>query len=245
MLTAATSSTAAGGQPSNATSEAFSYDDRGLLLSASGSAGSTSYTWNGDGQQASAVTAAGTASYSYDSAGRLRTMADPASGATLTYSYNPMSQVSQVSYGGAGTDTRVLGYDSLHRLTSDTLTSGSTTVASVSYGYNAGGYLTSKTTTGFAGAGTNTYGYDQAGRLTSWNNGTTTTGYAYDGAGNRVQAGSTTYTYDARDHPQPQRRQQLAPRRPRPPPAAQRLERLEPGRPAVGRPRPGHPRPRS
>jgi YD repeat-containing protein len=56
----------------------------------------------------------------------------------------------------------------LHRLTSDTLTSGAATVASVAYGYNAGGYLTSKTTTGFAGASASTYGYDLAGRLTSW-----------------------------------------------------------------------------
>ncbi len=199
MLTAATSSTAASGQPSNATSETFTYNDLGLVLTASGSAGSTSYTWNGDGQQASVADAAGTASYGYDSAGRLHTMSDPASGATLTYTYNPMSQVSQIAYGGSGADTQALGYNSLHQLTSDTLTSGSTTVASISYGYDLNGDITSKTTTGFAGASANTYGYDQAGRLTSWNNGTTTTAYAYDGAGNRVQAGSTTYTYDARD----------------------------------------------
>ena len=133
--------------------------------------------------------AAGTTSYTYDSAGRLHTMADPASGATLTYSYNPMSQLSQVSYGGTGADTQAFGYNSLHELTSDTLTAGSTTVASISYGYDLNGDITSKTTTGFAGASANTYGYDQAGRLTSWNNGTTTTTYAYDGAGNRVKVG--------------------------------------------------------
>jgi RHS repeat-associated protein len=110
-----------------------------------------------------------------------------------------MSQVSQVSYGGSGTDTQAFGYNSLHELTSDTLTSGSTTVASISYGYDLNGDITSKTTTQVAGASANTYTYDQAGRLTSWNNGTTTTSYAYDGAGNRIKAGSTTYTYDARD----------------------------------------------
>ena len=199
MLTAATTSTAGSGQPSNATSETFSYNDRGLLLTSAGSAGSTSYTWNGDGQQTAVNDAAGLTSYTYDSAGRLRTLGDPASGATLTYSYNPMSQPTQVAYGGTGTDTRSLGYDSLHRLTSDTLTHGGTTLASVSYGYNAGGYLTSKTTSGFTGASANTYGYDRAGRLTSWTSGSVTTSYAYDGAGNRTQAGSTTYTYDARD----------------------------------------------
>jgi RHS repeat-associated protein len=199
MLTAATSNTAASGQPSNATSETFTYNDRALPLTTSGSAGSTSYTWNGDGQQASVADAAGTTSYSYDSAGRLHTLADPASGATLTYSYNPMSQVSQVAYGGTGADTQALGYNSLHELTSDTLTNGSTTVASVSYGYDLNGDITSKTTTQIAGASANTYTYDQAGRLASWNNGSTTTSYGYDGAGNRTKVGSTTYTYDARD----------------------------------------------
>jgi RHS repeat-associated protein len=199
MLTAATTSSAGSGQPSNATSETFSYDDRGLLTAASGSAGSTSYTYNGDGQQASVQDGAGTASYGYDSAGRLHTMGDPASGATLTYAYNPMSQVSQVAYGGTGADTRAFGYDSLHRLTSDTLTHGSTTLAAVSYGYDLNGDLTSKTTTGFAGASANTYAYDRAGRLTSWTSGSTTTSYAYDGAGNRTQAGTVSYTYDARD----------------------------------------------
>src|SRR5262249_5603006 len=155
------------------------------------------YTWNGDGQQASVADAAGTSSYGYDSAGRLHTMADPASGATLTYSYNPMSQVSQVSYGGTGTDVRTFAYNSPHR--PSRAHPGSATAAYVRSRYALTGDITSKTTTGAAGASANTYGYDQAGRLISWNNGTTTTGYAYDGAGNRVQAGSTTYTYDARD----------------------------------------------
>lgn len=81
-----------------------------------------------------------------------------------------------IAYGGGRAaverDQRgVRGYDGLHRLTSDTLTTaGGTTVASVSYGYDVGGDLTSKTGTGFAGAGTSAYGYDQAGRLTSWDN---------------------------------------------------------------------------
>lgn len=192
MLTAATSG-------SSATSETFTYDDRGLPLSSTGSAGSTGYTYDGDGQQVSAQDTAGTTSYGYDSAGRLRTLHDPASGASLTYSYNPTSQVSQVSY-GTGADTRVYGYDNLHRPMSDTLsTSAGATVASIGYGYDADGNLTSKVTTKFTGAASNTYGYDQAGRLTSWQNGATTTAYTYDASGNRTKAGNTTYTYDARD----------------------------------------------
>ncbi len=97
-----------------------------ILVSSPGS----SYGYNGDGQVASVADAAGTTSYTYDGAG-LATLADPASGTTARYSYNPDSQVSQISC-GSGRDTQAFGYDGQHRLTSDTLkTSSGTTVASV------------------------------------------------------------------------------------------------------------------
>ena len=70
-------------------------------------------------------------------------------------------------------------------------------LASIGYGYDPNGNLTSKTTTGLAGASSNTYTYDEANRLTSWNNGTATTAYGYDANGNRTQVGSATYSYDA------------------------------------------------
>ena len=59
--------------------------------------------------------------------------------------------------------------------------------------------VTSETTTGLAGPASSTYTYDEAGRLTSWDNGTATTQYGYDGNGNLTRDGSKTYTYDARD----------------------------------------------
>ena len=62
-------------------------------------------------------------------------------------------------------------------------------MASISYGYDPNGNLTSKTTAGFAGAAANTYSYDEANRLTSWNNGATTTNYSYDSAGNLTRTG--------------------------------------------------------
>jgi RHS repeat-associated protein len=188
-----TSASAPGGN------DTFTYNDRGLLLSASGPSGSSSFSYNGDGQVGSVSDAAGTTSYGYDTAGRLATLNDPATGTTASYSYTPNSQVSQIAY-GSGNDTRSFGYNGLHQLTSDTLKTGSAqTVASIGYGYDPNGNLTSKTTTGFAGSASNTYAYDAANRLTSWNNGTTTVNYGYDGVGNRTQAGNTTYTYDARD----------------------------------------------
>jgi RHS repeat-associated protein len=197
VTSASTSNTASSG--SNATSESFTYNDRGRVLTASGSAGSTSYGYNGDGQVTSVVDAAGTTAYTYDGAGRLATLADPASGTTAAYTYNSDSQVTGISY-GSGHDIQSFGYDSQHRLTSDTLkTSGGATVGSVGYGYNADGEITSQTTAGLAGPTSSTYTYDEAGRLTSWNNGTATTQYGYDGNGNLTQDGAKTYTYDARD----------------------------------------------
>ncbi len=199
LTSAATSDTAPPGSASNATSESFTYNDRGQVLTASGSAGPTSYAYNGDGLVTSVADAAGTTAYTYDSADRLATLTDPATGTTATYSYNSLSQVTGISY-GSGADSQALAYDSLHRLTSDTLqTPAGATVASVSYGYNADGQITSLNTTGLAGASSNSYTYDQAGRLTSWDNGTTTTSYGYDNNGNLTQDGSRTYTYDARD----------------------------------------------
>ncbi|MEV1179354.1 RHS repeat-associated core domain-containing protein, partial [Nonomuraea sp. NPDC049784] len=65
----------------------------------------------------------------------------------------------------------------------------------IAYGYDDADRLTSKTTTGTAGAGANTYGYDLAGRLTSWNS----VAYEYDDAGNRTKAGTAVAAYDARN----------------------------------------------
>jgi RHS repeat-associated protein len=193
----------AGYQP--ATSESFTYNDRGAPLSAAGSAGASSFAYNGDGQMSSRTDASGTSSYTYDKAGRLAAQADAASGTTATYSYNTMDQVSSISY-GSGNDTQSFGYDSLHRLTSDAVTTAAgAAVASVSYGYNANDWVTSMNTSGLAvsGGGTGTasngYGYDQAGRLSSWTSGTTTKTYGYDGNGNLTSNNGTAYTYDARN----------------------------------------------
>lgn len=179
--------------------DTFSYDDRGLLLSASGPSGSSSFGYNADGDLTSQTSPLGLTSYGYDRDGRLASLTDPATGTALSYSYNPESQLSSISYGSGGA-VQSFGYNSLHELTSDTLTApGGGTEASISYGYDADGNETSKTTTGFTGSAANTYTYDQANRLTSWNNGSTTVSYGYDADGNRTQVGSQTYSYDARD----------------------------------------------
>ncbi|MDF2269320.1 DNA/RNA non-specific endonuclease [Streptomyces coacervatus] len=181
------------------TSEYYDTNALGDILTTSGQAGSSSFTYNADESPATRTDASGTNTYTYDTDGRLNTDTDASTGTTLTYQYNSLSQPKSATYGSAG-DVRNYGYDTLHRLTSDTLTTASgTTVAKVAYDWDKNDNLTTKTTTGVQGASANSYAYDYANRLTSWTSGSTTTGYTYDADGNRLTAGSTTYTYNARD----------------------------------------------
>ncbi len=179
--------------------DTFTLDDRSLLLTATGPSGASSFAYNSDGLMTSRTDAAGTSSYTYDTADRLKTITDAVTGTVLTLGYNPLSQPTQITY-GAGANVRSFGYDHLHRLISDTLqTSAASTIASISYGYDPNGNETSKTTTGFTGAGSNTYTYDWADRLTSWTTATGSSTYAYDNSGNRTQSGLQTFSYDARN----------------------------------------------
>jgi RHS repeat-associated protein len=177
----------------------LTYDDRGLPRSVTGPLGNSTFGYNPDGQLASRADAAGSTSYGYDGAGRLATVANPSAGVQLKNEYNSLSQVSKITYGGTG-NTRDFSYDGLHRQTVDELkTAGGTSIAKVSYGWDVNDNIVSKSTVGFAGSTSNTYGYDLADRLTSWNNGTATTVYAYDKAGNRTQNGGKLYAYDQRN----------------------------------------------
>ncbi|MFJ5268379.1 LamG-like jellyroll fold domain-containing protein [Streptomyces sp. NPDC088358] len=182
----------------DATHDAFTYDDRGDVLTATGSAGTSGFTYNDDASMLTRTDAAGTTSYGYDTAGRMSSLNDAATGTQLTLSYGQLNELKSIRYGSTG-QTRTFGYNTSHELTSDVLVQGASTVASFGYDYDKNGNLTSKTTTGVSGASSNTYTYDWSDRLTSWNNGSTTTSYAYDASGNRIRNGSDVYTYDARD----------------------------------------------
>ncbi|MEV4627811.1 LamG-like jellyroll fold domain-containing protein [Micromonospora sp. NPDC049523] len=177
----------------------LTYDDRDLPRTITGPGGNSTFGYNSDGQLASRVDAAGSTSYGYDGAGRLASVANPTAGVQLTTLYNNMNQVSKITYGGTG-NTRNFSYDGLQRQTVDELKNpAGGSIAKVSYGWDANSNMVSKSTVGFAGSASNTYSYDLADRLTSWNNGTATTVYAYDKAGNRVQNGSKLFTYDQRN----------------------------------------------
>ncbi|GID94378.1 hypothetical protein Adi01nite_37900 [Amorphoplanes digitatis] len=174
------------------------YDDRGLITSIAGVSGASSYTYNDDGALATRVDGAGTTSYGYDEAGRLKTLANATAGISQSYGYDETSQVTSISYGGG--NKRSLGYNDLHQLETDEVkTSAEASIGKIAYEWDRNDNLTKKTTTGFNGASTNTYSYDFAGRMIGWDNGVTPVVYAYDKAGNRVQAGAKTFTYNERN----------------------------------------------
>jgi|GEM_PF-685730 len=175
------------------------YDDRGLPLSVTGPSGDASFTYTPDGSMASRDDAAGLTQYGYDGAGRLASLSNSSAGVSVGYSYDEMSAVSSMSFGGTN-NRRVFEYDDLHRLTSDRLVrSNGQVLGTITYGWDANGNETSKTVTRGSSTTSNTYTYDLADRLTSWDDGNTTVGYRYDAAGNRTGVGDTDYVHDARN----------------------------------------------
>lgn len=193
LLGRMTSASAPGG------TNTYTYDDRGNLVAATGPSGNSTFTWTSDGLPAGTTTPAGTTSFTHDNAGRLATATDPLTGATASYSRDANGRVTTAAFGD-GKPTRTYAYDALDRVTADTVKAPDGTVtASTTYQYDAANRLTNKTTAGLAGASANTYGYDQANRLTSWNNGSTSTEYGWNKAGNRTRDGTNTATYNERN----------------------------------------------
>ncbi|MEV0197847.1 LamG-like jellyroll fold domain-containing protein [Nonomuraea sp. NPDC050691] len=180
------------------------YNDRALPLSIKrGTAQQTGYSYDELGNPTQRVDAAGTATFTWDNAGRLWTATDPVTTRKITYDYDQANRVKTMTakVGTTSADTQAFTYDDMDRPKTHTLKSSTgSQLAQITYGWDKDDNLTTKTTAGLAGAGTNTYGYDHAGRLTSWTvPGGAQTLYEWDAAGNRTKAGDKTYTYDERN----------------------------------------------
>ena len=151
----------------------YTYNDRGMLLRADGPSGTSTQGYDPDGQLTQRIDAAGTADFTYTN-GRPATVTDPVTRTLQTLGYNAAGQL-------VDDRLRLLAdpHHRVRRLRPDELrrTEGRHDVGArpITYGYDADNNVTSKKTTGVAGAGDNTYAYDQLGRLTSWTKGTTTT----------------------------------------------------------------------
>jgi RHS repeat-associated protein len=182
------------------------YNDRTLPLSIKrGTTQLTGYAYDGLGNPTQRVDAAGTATFTWDANNRAETATDPVTGRKLTYGYDAANNLASLTAktGTTTVDTQIFTYDYADRLETQTLRKGAATgtqLAKITYGWDKDDNLTTKTTAGLAGAGTNTYGYDHAGRLTSWTApGGATTAYEWDKSGNRTKVGTKTYTYDERN----------------------------------------------
>jgi RHS repeat-associated protein len=183
----------------------FAYNDRNELVSSSGSGNDATFAYDANGRLASKTqpwSAQGfsAVSFGYNARGDVTSIADPFSG-TRTQGFNAAGQKTLVTHGATRRD---IAYDPIGRLASDSLKNASTNAVlnQVSYSYDVNDNPTGKTiaSPGNGSAGVHSYAYDAVDRLVSWSNqaGAATT-YGYDKAGNRVSAGSGTYTYDTRN----------------------------------------------
>ncbi|TMR22623.1 hypothetical protein ETD86_10830 [Nonomuraea turkmeniaca] len=188
-------------RPTSVGDHTLEYNDRSLLTKVSTPAGvSSSFAYDERGNPTQRIDATGTTTFTWDNASRLKTVADPVSGRTNTYAYDKADRLTTITSANP-VNTQAYTYDALDRPLTHTLkNSTAAELAKITYGWDKDDNLTSKTTTGLAGAGSNAYGYDHAGRLTSWTSpGGTTTSYDWDDAGNRTKAGDKTYSYDERN----------------------------------------------
>ncbi|GAB3720892.1 polymorphic toxin-type HINT domain-containing protein [Amycolatopsis oliviviridis] len=176
----------------------FTYNDRGGLLTATGTSGNSSFEYDAAGRVSTRKDAAGTTGYGYLK-GRLDSVTDGATGGRLTYGYNEAGKVKTVDY-GAGR-VRTYDYDNLARPKSDVLKDANGTVlSSIAYTYDPNDRVKTKTTAGLAGSGQNSYAYDYQGRMLSWTDPAgKATEYGWDDSGNRIKAGGKNATYDERN----------------------------------------------
>jgi len=177
------------------------YNDRSLLTKVSKATNQVAaYTYDAVGNTTQRVDPTGTATYTWDAVDRLKSASDPVTGRTWTYGYDHANRLTSKT-STSPVNTQTYGYDSMDRLTSQAVKNSSgTELSKIVYGWDKDDNLTTKTTTGTAGAGANTYGYDRSGRLTSWTApGGAVTDYEWDASGNRTKAGADTFVYDQRN----------------------------------------------
>ncbi len=172
------------------------YDTKGNLESVTDSMATPSktvLTYNANGTVATSTDPRGkVTTYGYDSAGNLTTITPPAPLRPTTITYDGLSRIQTVTDGKGQVTTT--SYDALDRPIQTSFAGGLT----VSFGYDAGGRLTSRTDA----TGTTTYTYDALNRLKQENlPGGDTNAYDYDGVGNLTSmtdvAGTVSYRYNA------------------------------------------------
>jgi RHS repeat-associated protein len=173
------------------------YNEDGLPSSIKDGRGQTvARTYNSRGALTKQVDGRGTLEYGYDKLGRLTSLTDPL-GKAFGFAYDPEGDLTEVTRPNGVTTTNV--YNEAGRLAETSAVKGGeppTTLESLKYGYNTAGNVTSKVDQRLEQE--TTYSYDALNRLIEFNlPGEGATSYGYDKAGNRTEAGSTTYAFNA------------------------------------------------
>lgn len=185
---------------SDAGTDTFTWDDRGNLLGATGPAGTSSFAYDVNGRMTNRSDAAGSATFAYWPSGALKTSTASMTGSTETFTYDRAGQLTSIAY-PQGTN-RSFTYDGLGNPATDTLKTGTTTLAQQSWTWAPDGEhlrSSSLSPTTIAGAGVEIYGYDPAGRLSNTTRGSAVSWTTWDGAGNRLTDGTSSATYDQRN----------------------------------------------
>jgi RHS repeat-associated protein len=148
--------------------------------------------YNSRGKLTKQVDGRGTLEYGYDKLGRLTTLTDPQE-KTLGFAYDQEGNLTEVTRPNAVITTNV--YDDGGHLAETTTEESETILEALGYSYDAAGNRVSETN---RLEEETTYAYDALNRLVEFNPpGEATTAYGYDKAGNRTEAGATTYSYNA------------------------------------------------
>ncbi len=165
---------------------------------------------------------AGSATYDYDKVGLRSQLALP-NGVNVTYSYdelNRLTNLTQTNSGGnlasytyqlglAGNRTKVTelggnsvewGYDDTYRLTNETRkNSGGAVLTTTNFLYDTVGNRQKQTITAGSSISITNYSYNELDQLKILLSGGVSTGYSYDRRGNLMQAGTSSYGFDAAD----------------------------------------------
>jgi len=141
------------------------------------------------------VDARGTLEYGYDKLSRMTALTDP-QGEALGFAYNPEGALTEVTRPNGVSTTNI--YNDAGRL-AETISKTAeplSVLESLKYAYDAAGNVTSRTDQRLETS--TSYSYDALNRLVEFNPpGEGATSYGYDAAGNRTEAGGTTYTFNA------------------------------------------------
>jgi YD repeat-containing protein len=173
----------------------IAYNGEGLVTSIKDGRGqSIARSFNSRGLLTKQEDGRGTLEYAYDKLGRETSLTDP-QGKALGFVYDPEGDLTEVTRPSGVTTTSV--YNEAGRLAETSAKAeGGTVLEALKYAYDAEGNVTSRKDT--RAENETTYAYDKLGRLAEFNPpGEGSIAYGYDKAGNRTEAGGTTYEFNA------------------------------------------------